>query len=52
MSAGGTDEAAHMVNNLGAGHGRLPDANQRVGMAKYMESLGSHAVGLRQYRLY
>ena len=36
----GTDKAEHMVDNLGAGHGRLPDAGQRARMAQYVESLG------------
>jgi len=38
-----------MVDNLGAGHGRLPDANQRVRMVKYMESLGSHGHNRNNY---
>jgi aryl-alcohol dehydrogenase-like predicted oxidoreductase len=36
----GTDKAEHMVDNLGAGHGRLPDAGQRARMVQYVESLG------------
>ena len=36
----GTDKAEHMVDNLGAGHGRLPDAGQRARMVQYLESLG------------
>ena len=35
----GTDKPEHMVDNLGAGHGRLPDAAMRERMAKYMEQL-------------
>jgi hypothetical protein len=29
-----------MVDNLGAGHGRLPDAAMRNRMVQYVESLG------------
>jgi aryl-alcohol dehydrogenase-like predicted oxidoreductase len=36
----GTDKAEHMLDNLGAGHGRLPDASTRARMVKYVESLG------------
>jgi len=36
----GTDKPEHMMDNLGAGRGRLPDADQRVRMVKYVESLG------------
>jgi aryl-alcohol dehydrogenase-like predicted oxidoreductase len=36
----GTDKPEHMVDNLGAGHGRLPDVAMRDRMAKYVESLG------------
>ena len=36
----GTDKPDHMVDNLGAGHGRMPDAAMRDRMAKYVESLG------------
>jgi len=36
----GTDKAEHMLDNLAAGRGRLPDAKQRVRMTQYMESLG------------
>ena len=36
----GTDKAAHMVDNLGAGRGRLPDAKERLRMAQYLKSLG------------
>jgi aryl-alcohol dehydrogenase-like predicted oxidoreductase len=34
----GTDKPAHMIDNLGAGRGRLPDAKERERMAKYVES--------------
>ena len=34
----GTDKAAHMTDNLGAGHGRMPDAAMRERMAKYVEA--------------
>jgi aryl-alcohol dehydrogenase-like predicted oxidoreductase len=36
----GTDKPEHMVDNLGAGHGRLPNASQRARMIQYVESLG------------
>ena len=36
----GTSNPEHMVDNLGAGHGRLPDAGQRARMVQYLESLG------------
>lgn len=36
----GTDKAEHMVDNLAAGRGRLPDAKQRARMAAYLQSLG------------
>ena len=36
----GTDKADHMIDNLGAGRGRLPDAEERARMVQYMESLG------------
>ena len=36
----GTDKPEHMLDNLGAGHGRLPDAAMRARMAKYVEQLG------------
>jgi aryl-alcohol dehydrogenase-like predicted oxidoreductase len=36
----GTDKPEHMVDNLGAGRGRLPDAAMRDRMAKYVEQLG------------
>jgi aryl-alcohol dehydrogenase-like predicted oxidoreductase len=35
----GTDKAAHMIDNLGAGRGRLPDTKERERMVKYVESL-------------
>jgi aryl-alcohol dehydrogenase-like predicted oxidoreductase len=35
----GTDKAAHMIDNLGAGHGRLPDAAMRNRMVQYVEAL-------------
>lgn len=35
----GTDKAAHMIDNLGAGQGRLPDAAMRTRMAQFVESL-------------
>jgi aryl-alcohol dehydrogenase-like predicted oxidoreductase len=35
----GTDKATHMIDNLGAGHGRLPDAAMRTRMAQFVESL-------------
>jgi aryl-alcohol dehydrogenase-like predicted oxidoreductase len=36
----GTDKAEHMIDNLAAGRGRLPDAKQRARMTQYLESLG------------
>ncbi|HEY2009953.1 MAG TPA: aldo/keto reductase [Rhizomicrobium sp.] len=36
----GTNKAEHMVDNLGAGRGRMPDAKERERMIKYVESLG------------
>jgi aryl-alcohol dehydrogenase-like predicted oxidoreductase len=36
----GTDKPQHMVDNLGAGRGRMPDAKERERMVKYVESLG------------
>jgi aryl-alcohol dehydrogenase-like predicted oxidoreductase len=35
----GTGNAAHMIDDLGAGLGRLPDAAMRARMVKYIESL-------------
>jgi aryl-alcohol dehydrogenase-like predicted oxidoreductase len=35
----GTDKAAHMADNLGAGRGRLPNAAQRQRMVQFMEAL-------------
>jgi aryl-alcohol dehydrogenase-like predicted oxidoreductase len=35
----GTDKPAHMIDNLGAARGRLPDAAMRTRMIKYVESL-------------
>ena len=35
----GTSKAQHMVDNLGAGRGRLPDAKQRERMIQYVEQL-------------
>jgi aryl-alcohol dehydrogenase-like predicted oxidoreductase len=35
----GTANAAHMADNLGAAHGRLPDAAQRRRMVEFIESL-------------
>jgi aryl-alcohol dehydrogenase-like predicted oxidoreductase len=35
----GTANPAHMRDNLGAGHGRLPDAKMRARMVQYIESL-------------
>lgn len=35
----GTDKPAHMIDNLGAARGRLPDAAMRARMIKYVESL-------------
>src|SRR6202789_1189216 len=36
----GTDKPQHMIDNLNAGLGRMPDAKERERMAKYVESLG------------
>ena len=36
----GTDKASHMIDNLGAGRGRLPDAKERDRMVQYVQSLG------------
>jgi aryl-alcohol dehydrogenase-like predicted oxidoreductase len=36
----GTDKVEHMIDNLAAGRGRLPDAKERVRMVQYVESLG------------
>jgi aryl-alcohol dehydrogenase-like predicted oxidoreductase len=36
----GTDKAEHMIDNLAAGRGRLPDAKERARMAQYVASLG------------
>jgi aryl-alcohol dehydrogenase-like predicted oxidoreductase len=36
----GTDKPQHMVDNLQAGRGRMPDAKDRERMIKYVESLG------------
>lgn len=36
----GTDKAEHMIDNLAAGLGRLPDAKERARMAEYVASLG------------
>jgi aryl-alcohol dehydrogenase-like predicted oxidoreductase len=36
----GTDKPQHMVDNLGAGLGRMPDAQERERMVKYVQSLG------------
>lgn len=36
----GTDKADHMIDNMGAGHGRLPDAAMRARMVQHIESLG------------
>lgn len=35
----GTDKAAHMIDDLGAGLGRLPDAAMRARMVRYVQSL-------------
>jgi aryl-alcohol dehydrogenase-like predicted oxidoreductase len=35
----GTDKVEHMIDNLAAGRGRLPDAKERVRMRQYLESL-------------
>ena len=34
-----TSKLKHMVDNMGAGHGRLPDANLRERMARHLQSL-------------
>jgi aryl-alcohol dehydrogenase-like predicted oxidoreductase len=36
----GTDKVEHMIDNLAAGRGRLPDAKERVRMIEYVDSLG------------
>jgi aryl-alcohol dehydrogenase-like predicted oxidoreductase len=36
----GTDKAEHVIDNLGAGRGRLPDGKERAKMVQYLESLG------------
>jgi aryl-alcohol dehydrogenase-like predicted oxidoreductase len=36
----GTSNPQHMLDNLNAGRGRIPDAKERDRMAKYVESLG------------
>jgi aryl-alcohol dehydrogenase-like predicted oxidoreductase len=36
----GTDKAQHMLDNLGAGLGRLPDVKERARMAEFVASLG------------
>lgn len=36
----GTDKAAHMIDDLSAGAGRLPDAAMRARMVRYVQSLG------------
>lgn len=36
----GTNNPAHMADNLGAARGRMPDAAMRARMARYAESLG------------
>ena len=36
----GTNKPQHMIDNLGAGLGRMPDAKERDRMVKYVESLG------------
>jgi aryl-alcohol dehydrogenase-like predicted oxidoreductase len=35
----GTNKAEHMLDNLGAAHGRLPDADQRKRMLEHLDSL-------------
>ena len=35
----GTSDPGHMADNLGAGRGRLPDADQREGIVRLVESL-------------
>ena len=34
-----TSKVKHLVDNMGAGHGRLPDATMRARMVAYFESL-------------
>jgi aryl-alcohol dehydrogenase-like predicted oxidoreductase len=36
----GTDKVEHMLDNLAAGHGRLPDEKERARMVQYVASLG------------
>ena len=36
----GTENAAHMIDNLGAGRGRMPDATMRKRMAEFVDKLG------------
>jgi aryl-alcohol dehydrogenase-like predicted oxidoreductase len=36
----GTDKVEHMIDNLAAGRGRLPDAKERARMVEYVMSLG------------
>ncbi len=36
----GTDNVAHMSDNLAAGHGPMPDARQRRELVRYFEGLG------------
>ncbi len=36
----GTDKAEHMIDNLAAGRGRLPDAKERARMAEYVAQIG------------
>jgi aryl-alcohol dehydrogenase-like predicted oxidoreductase len=36
----GTDKVEHMIDNLAAGRGRLPDAKERIRMRQYLESIG------------
>jgi len=36
----GTSNPRHMMDNLGAGRGRMPNAQQRERMVKYVDSLG------------
>ncbi len=36
----GTENAVHMIDNLGAGRGRLPDAAMLKRMAEFVEKLG------------
>ena len=35
----GTNKAEHMIDNLGAGRGRLPDAAQRRKMVEFFQQL-------------